>query len=115
MHNDVSETQSQNLNPYVGFENENNLTSSNNLNQRTGMQRIPHPVRVKRTLDGLQKTRIQRVQIFLDAYKDMREGSLKNLISSSGVHKYYQNRLRELLVIAGKDSHPFPEERIDYV
>lgn len=116
MHNDVSETQSQNLNHYVGFENEDNLTSSNNLNQRTGMQRIPHPVEVKRTLDGIRKTRIQRVQLFLDAYKQMREDFwMKGLINRSGVHKYYEKKLRQLLVQAGKDTHPFPEERIDYV
>ena len=116
MHNDVSETQSQNLNHYVGFENEDNLTSSNNLNQRTGMQSIPHPVEVKRTLDGIRKTRIQRVQLFLDAYKQMREDFwMKGLINRSGVHKYYEKKLRQLLVQAGKDTHPFPEERIDYV
>ena len=40
---------------------------------------------------------------------------MKGLINRSGVHKYYEKKLRQLLVQAGKDTHPFPEERIDYV
>ena len=55
---------------------------------------------------------IQRIQVFLDTWKELNP-HLKNLLEPT--HKYYQDKLRELMVREGLNPHPHPEERIDYV
>ena len=57
-------------------------------------------------------TEIYRIQVFLDAFRSIRP-DLKNLLEPS--HKYYQEKLRDLMVREGKNPHPYPNERIDYV
>ncbi len=50
--------------------------------------------------------------MFMDSWKELKP-YWKNLLEPS--HKYYQNKLRELMVREGLNPHPHSEERIDYV
>lgn len=71
-------------------------------------------------VDGFRKgiemqkrdSEIQRFQMFMDSWKELKP-YWKNLLEPS--HKYYQNKLRELMVREGLNPHPHSEERIDYV
>ena len=62
-----------------------------------------------------RKTEIYRIQEFLKQTRDMKnDGFLGQLIITSGIHKYYEDKLRKLMVVEGTNPHPYPEERLDY-
>tara|TARA_A100001015_G_C15007192_1_gene721268 strand:+ start:764 stop:949 length:186 start_codon:yes stop_codon:yes gene_type:complete len=57
------------------------------------------------------KTEIKRVQDFLNQSQDLKP-YLKEIVISSGVYKYYQDKFRELMFDMGTTNHPYPEERL---
>lgn len=59
-------------------------------------------------------TEIYRIQEFLKTYRNLTEDHFwHDLLMTTGIYKYYQDKLRQLMVIEGKYPHPHPKERLE--